>query len=100
MHITLIGAILIPLGIYAYFFAPNLLYVGTIFLLPFSATAIINFGFMDATKSIQAIFYFGTLWMLSAGPGALKRSGYGDRDRCRHPCGGCASLCWSFGCPC
>ena len=74
MHLTLIGTILIPLGIYAYFFAPNLLYVGTIFLLPFSATAIINFGFMDATKSIQAMFYFGTLWMLSAGPGALKHS--------------------------
>jgi len=73
MHITWIGAILLPLGIYAYFFAPNLLYVGTIFLLPFSATAILNFGFMDATTGIQAMVYFGMLWMLSVGPDTLRR---------------------------
>jgi len=73
MHLTLIGVVLIPIGIYGYFFAPNLLYVGTIFFLPFSATSIVNFGFMDATKGIPALFYFGTLWMLSAGPGTLQR---------------------------
>ena len=73
MHITWIGAILLPLGIYAYFFSPNLLYVATIFLLPFSATAILNFGFLEATTGIQSMVYFGTLWMLSAGPDALRR---------------------------
>ena len=73
MHITWIGAILLPLGIYGYFFAPSLLYVGTIFLLPFSATAVLNIGFMDATTGIQAMIYFGTLWMLSVGPDALRR---------------------------
>ena len=73
MHLTWIGAIMLPLGIYAYFFAPNLLYVATIFLLPFSATAILNFGFINATTGIQAMIYFGTLWMLSVGPGALTR---------------------------
>src|ERR1019366_3634398 len=74
MQITWIGAILLPLGIYAYFFAPDLLYVATIFLLPFSATAILNFGFLEATTGIQAMIYFGTLWMLSGGPDALRRS--------------------------
>ncbi len=73
MHITWIGAILLPLGIYAYFFARDLLYVATIFLLPFSATAILNFGFMDATTGIQAMIYFAMLWMLSVGPDALRR---------------------------
>src|SRR6267154_2736259 len=75
MAITPIAAILVPLSIFLFLFAPSLLYSCMVFSLPFSATAVANVGFMSATSGVQATILFGSLWMLKEGPNALKKSG-------------------------
>jgi O-Antigen ligase len=74
-EITPIAAILIPLGIFLFFFAPNLLYWCMVFSLPFSATAVANLGFMGASSGVQAAIVFGSLWIVAEGPKILKQSG-------------------------
>jgi hypothetical protein len=64
METTPISAILIPIGVLSFFFAPRLLYWCTIFFLPFSATAVVNFNRTGGTTGLQATMFFGILWML------------------------------------
>ena len=73
MEITPISVILIPLGVFSFFFAPRLLYGCTVFFLPFSATAVVNFNRTIGATGLQATMFFGVLWMLKEGLGALKK---------------------------
>lgn len=73
MELTSISAILIPLGILSFFFAPRLLYWCTVFFLPFSATAVVNFNRANGATGLQATMFFGALWMLREGAGALRK---------------------------
>lgn len=54
---------------------PRLLYGCTVFFLPFSATAVVNLSFSDATSGLQATTFFGVLWMLREGPKAVRDAG-------------------------
>jgi hypothetical protein len=74
METTPISIILIPLGVLFFFFAPRLLYWCTVFFLPFSATAVVNFTRTSGATGLQATMFFGVLWMLRAGFGALRKS--------------------------
>jgi hypothetical protein len=73
MEVTPIALILIPLGVFSYFFAPRLLYWCTVFFLPFSATAIVNFNRANGATGLQATMFFGALWMLREGSGVLRK---------------------------
>jgi hypothetical protein len=73
METTPISVILIPLGVLSFFFAPRLLYWCTVFFLPFSATAVVNFNRTSGATGLQATMFFGVLWMLSEGAGALRK---------------------------
>ena len=73
MEITPISVILIPLGIFSFFFAPRLLYLCTVFFLPFSATAVVNFNLTSGATGLQATMFFGVLWMLREGSAALRK---------------------------
>ena len=44
MSFTVTGALLVVFGAYCWFFAPRWLYLATVFLIPFSAMAVVNFG--------------------------------------------------------
>jgi hypothetical protein len=72
MEITPIAVILLPLGVFSFFFAPRLLYWCTVFFLPFSATAVVNFNLTSGATGLQATMFFGVLWMLKEGSGALR----------------------------
>lgn len=65
MEVTPIGWILLPLGIVLYWASPRLLYVLTLFFLPFSATAVVNVGSADSASGLQASMFFGSLWILT-----------------------------------
>jgi hypothetical protein len=75
MELTPISIILIPLGVLGFLFAPRYLYWCTVFFLPFSATAVVNFNRASGATGLQASMFFGALWMLREGSGALKRHG-------------------------
>ena len=75
METTPVTVILILLGVVSFFFAPRLLYWCTVFFLPFSATAVVNFNRAIGATGLQAAMFFGTLWMLKAGPEALRKPG-------------------------
>lgn len=64
MHFPITGVLLVVLGVYFFFFAPRWLYLATVFLLPFSAMAVVNFGWGEGEKGIAAWMFMGTLWML------------------------------------
>jgi O-antigen ligase len=74
MQLTPIAAILIPVGIFLFFFSPSSLYWCMVFSLPFSATAVANLGFMGASSGVQATIVFGSLWMLAEGRKTLRQS--------------------------
>lgn len=59
MDITLVGWLLIPLGIAAFFLVPQWLYFSTIFLIPFSATAVAN----AESTGLPAVMFVGCLWV-------------------------------------
>jgi hypothetical protein len=40
------------------------LYLATVFLIPFSAMAVVNFGWGEGEKGVAAWIFMGTLWML------------------------------------
>jgi hypothetical protein len=73
MEITLISIVLLPLGVLSFVFAPRILYWCTIFFLPFSATAVVNFNRVGGATGLQATMFFGALWMLREGTGALRK---------------------------
>jgi hypothetical protein len=76
MQVTPIAALLIPLGLFFFFFSPSLLYWCMVFSLPFSATAVVNLDFMGASSGLQATIVFGGLWMLAEGHKTLRKSGF------------------------
>lgn len=61
MQITLIGWLLIPMGIMLAALSPTALYFATIFSALFSATAIINLGSGDSSSGLQVFLYFSSL---------------------------------------
>lgn len=65
MLITIIGWVLIPLGVVLFFIAPRWLYVLMVFFIPFSATAVVNIRTGLTGSGLQATIFFGSLWILS-----------------------------------
>ncbi|BCK88811.1 hypothetical protein MIZ01_2617 [Sideroxyarcus emersonii] len=63
MEITLVGWFLILFGPVLFIFAPNWLYFLAIFLIPFSATAVINMSVGGELKGVPAILLVGSLWL-------------------------------------
>ncbi len=63
MAITFVGWILIPLGIAFYCCRKQYLYPLTIFLVPFSATAVMNVGTGDSDSGLPAALFVGCLWI-------------------------------------
>ena len=63
MNITLVGLILIPLGLYGILFNSKLLYTLTIFFIPFTATAVLVIGDDDGSVLLATVF-FGLLWII------------------------------------
>lgn len=61
MEITVVGSVIIPLGLILFFLSKNLLYYVFIFFVPFSASSVINFE--TFTFGLQIPYYLGILWM-------------------------------------
>lgn len=74
MEITLAGWVLIPLGVVFLFVAPVWLYYLTIFLIPFSATAVLNMAMGGEIKGVPAILFIGGLWVCNEAY-AISRTG-------------------------
>lgn len=52
MDFPVTGVLLIILSLYFFLFAPRMLYLATVFLLPFSALAVVNVGWGDGGKGV------------------------------------------------
>lgn len=67
MSIPITGALALILGIGLFLFRPRLLYPATIIAIPFTATAIVNFGWANAAgswgRSLEAWQFFFVLWV-------------------------------------
>lgn len=61
MEITLIGFLLIPLGIILFLFKPGWLFYSFIFFIPFSATAVLNV--QSITFGVAPAHFFALLWV-------------------------------------
>lgn len=61
MTLTLIGWIILPLSLWMILFKPEQIYALTIIFLPFSATAILNFGAGDSASGLQVWLYLAIL---------------------------------------
>ena len=77
MDITLAGWVLIPFGLVAFCVLPNWLYYLAIFLIPFSATAVVNLTVGGISKGMPAVLFIGSLWIVRefitiVHPGILK----------------------------
>ncbi|HXH48144.1 MAG TPA: hypothetical protein VNM47_02120 [Terriglobia bacterium] len=77
MNFPLTGVLLIALSVYFFLFAPRALYLATVFLIPFSAMAVVNVGWGGGEKGIAAWIFMGTLWMV--------RTSISERPFWRHP---------------
>lgn len=64
MSIPLTGAFIIGFTIWLFLFSPRHLYSALVFSLPFSATAVLNFGAVGEGKSIMAWQFVGMMWIL------------------------------------
>lgn len=64
MHFPITGALLVVVSVYFFFFAPRALYLATVFLIPFTAMAVVNFGWGEGEKGVAAWMFMGTLWMV------------------------------------
>ena len=73
MEITPIGWLLLPAGLLLAVAQPKWLYCLTLFLLPFTATAVINVGSGADASGVQASMYLGSLLMVRFGAGLLLR---------------------------
>lgn len=67
MNFPITGVFLLLIGVYSFFFSPKLLYATMIFVIPFSATAIVNLGWGEEQKGISAWIFFASLWFLRSG---------------------------------
>jgi hypothetical protein len=61
MEITLIGFLLMPLGIILFLFKPGWLFYSFIFFIPFSATAVLNV--QSITFGVTPAHFFALLWV-------------------------------------
>lgn len=73
MEITPIGWLLLPLGLLLAVARVKWLYCLTLFLLPFTATAVINVGSGANASGVQASMYLGSLLLVRFGVGLLLR---------------------------
>jgi hypothetical protein len=73
LQITLIGWLLIPVGIVLMAVAPRRLYLAMLFLAPFSATAVMNIGAGSNASGLQVFVFFSFLLVLRAVLDALIR---------------------------
>jgi len=64
MSFPITGVLLLVLSVYFFFFAPRLLYLAAVFLLPFSAMAVVNVGWGGGEKGIAAWIFVAVLWMV------------------------------------
>ncbi|HEV2395693.1 MAG TPA: hypothetical protein VGS27_01965 [Candidatus Sulfotelmatobacter sp.] len=64
MNFPITGIGLLLVGAYFFLFAPRMLYVATVFLIPFSAMAVMNIGWGGGEKGIAAWIFMGSLWMV------------------------------------
>jgi hypothetical protein len=64
MNFPVTGIILVVLSVYFFFFAPRMLYLSSIFLLPFTAMAVVNIGWVGGEKGIAAWIFMAVLWMV------------------------------------
>ncbi len=64
MDFTVTGVLLIILSVYFFFFAPRFLYLAAVFLLPFTAMAVVNIGWVGGEKGIAAWIFMAILWMV------------------------------------
>jgi len=64
MEITPIGWLLVPMGILLAATRPRWLYLFAVFLLPFTATAVINIGEGEHASGVQASLYLGSLLLV------------------------------------
>jgi hypothetical protein len=70
MNITLIGLVLVPLGLFGFLISSNLVYKLSIFFIPFTATAILVVGDDDASVILATVF-FGSLWIIRSSISSL-----------------------------
>lgn len=77
MTFPITGMLLLVLSVYFFFFAPRMLYLTAVFLIPFSAMAVVNFGWGEGEKGIGAWIFVGALWMV--------RTAISNRPFWRHP---------------
>jgi hypothetical protein len=64
LNFPITGFLLVLLGGYFFFFAPRMLYLAAVFLIPFSAMAVVNIGWGAGEKGISAWVFMGTLWIV------------------------------------
>lgn len=64
MSFPVTGLLLLLVSVYFFFFVPRLLYLGTVFLIPFTAMAVVNISWGGGEKGIPAWIFMGTLWIL------------------------------------
>jgi hypothetical protein len=64
MTVPFTGALILVVGFCLFFFSPKVLYAATIVSIPFSATAVLNFGQEGQGKSLMAWLFLGSLWVL------------------------------------
>ena len=61
MSVTLVGAVLIPLGLYFALANPRRLYLIAVFFSPFTATAVLNVGSGTSASGVQVSLFLGFL---------------------------------------
>jgi hypothetical protein len=83
VELTPIAAVVIPLSVYGFFFAPDFLYRCMVFSLPFVATAVVNIGSKGSASGLQAAILFGTLWLVRSGPKTLGTPGLWESQHIR-----------------
>lgn len=64
MTIPFTGALILIGGVCLFFFPPKFLYAAMVVAIPFSATAVVNWGQQGEGKSLWAWFFLGILWIL------------------------------------
>lgn len=62
MRVTLLGYLLLPIGVFLFLFRPKLLFYFFIFFSPFTAAAVVNVETLGF--GVQPGHWFGTLWII------------------------------------
>jgi len=91
MTIPITGALILVLGAGFFLFRPRLLYPATILAIPFTATAVVNFGWTNEVssgeRSLTAWWFFCALWICREAISAVPpwhRAGWFATRRARH----------------